>query len=50
MHVARLQAAIEEVVGQIFRHLLGERGDKRSLVALCPLPRLVDDVVDLACT
>ena len=50
VHVARLQAAIEEVVGQILRHLLGERGDKRTLVALGPLPRLVNNVVDLACT
>ena len=50
MHVTRFQAAIEEVVGQIFRHLLGERGDKRTLVALGPFLCLVDDVVDLACT
>ena len=50
VHVARFQTAIEEVVGQILRHLLGERGDKRTLVALGPLLRLVDDVVDLART
>lgn len=50
VHVARFQAAIEEVVGQILRHLLGERGDKRTLVALSSLLRLVDDVVNLART
>ena len=50
MHVARFQAAVEKMVGQILRHLLGERGDKRTLVALGPLLRLVDDVVDLART
>ena len=50
MHVARFQAAVEKMVGQILRHLLGERGDKRTLVALSPLLRLVDDVVNLART
>ena len=50
VHVARFQAAVEKMVGQILRHLLGERGDKRTLVALGPLLRLVDDVVNLART
>ena len=50
MHVARFQAAVKKMVGQILRHLLGERGDKRTLVALGPLLRLVDDIVNLART
>ena len=48
VHVARLHALVEQVVGQVLRHLLRERRDEHALVARRPLLRLVDDVVDLA--
>ena len=48
MHIARLDALVEQMVRQIFRHLLRERGNERTLVAFCALARFVDDVVYLA--
>ena len=47
VHIAHLDAGGLQIIGQILRHLLGERGDKRTLVALGPLLRLVDDVVEV---
>jgi hypothetical protein len=39
---------LQQVVGEILGHLLGERGDQYPLVLLGPQPDLVDEVVDLA--
>ena len=47
MHVARLYPLIEQVLGEVFGHLLGERGDQRALACRRPFAHLVDDVVDL---
>ena len=48
VHVARLHALIQQMVGQILGHLLRERRDEHAFVSRSPLLRLVDDVVDLA--
>ena len=48
VEVAHADAELEEVVGEVLRHLLRERGDKHPLVALGPLADLVHEVVDLA--
>jgi len=38
---------LEEVVGEVLGHLLGERGDERALIALGALLHLGHEVVDL---
>jgi hypothetical protein len=48
VQVAHLDAQLEQVVGEVLGHLLGERGDQHPLVALGALADLVDQVVDLA--
>ena len=50
MHVAGAYTAVQKMIGQVLGHLLGKRGYKHALVAVGALLRLVDDVVDLACT
>ena len=50
MHVTGAYAAVQKMIGQVLRHLLGKRGYEHALVAVGALLRLVDDVVDLACT
>ncbi len=47
MHVARLDALVEQVVGEVFGHLLGEGGDQRALALRGTVAHFVDDVVDL---
>ena len=41
-------AQLEQVVGEVLGHLLGESGDQDALMALFPEPDLVDQVVDLS--
>ena len=48
VEVAGADAGVEEVVGEVLRHLLGQRGDQDPLVALGAGVDLVDQVVDLA--
>ena len=48
VQVPDADAELEEVVGEVLRHLLGERGDEHALVALDADVDLVDEVVDLA--
>ena len=50
VHVAGAYAAVQKVIGQVLGHLLGKRGYEHALIAIGALLRLVDDVVDLACT
>src|SRR5207249_10692477 len=47
MDVADLDADVLKVVGQVLRHLLGERRDEDALVHLDALANLVQEVVDL---
>jgi hypothetical protein len=39
---------LEQVVGEVLGHLLGQRGDQHALVALGALADLAEQVVDLA--
>ncbi|CAM5515778.1 hypothetical protein SCYAM73S_08673 [Streptomyces cyaneofuscatus] len=48
VQVPDLDAELQEVVGEVLRHLLGEGGDQDPLVALGALADLVHQVVDLA--
>ena len=48
VQVAHPDAELEQVVGEVLGHLLGQRGDQHPLVALGPDPDLVHQVVDLA--
>jgi hypothetical protein len=40
-------AHLQQVVGEVLGHLLGQRGDQHPLVALGAGPDLADQVVDL---
>ena len=48
VHVPHPDAGIFEIVGQVLRHLLGQRGDQNALIAGGPFPDLVHQVVDLS--
>ncbi len=48
VQVAHPDAELEQVVGQVLAHLLGQRRDQDPLVALGAQPDLVHEVVDLA--
>ena len=48
VQVTHPQAEIEQVVGEVFGHLLGEGGDQHPLITLGPQPDLVHQIVDLA--
>ena len=48
VQVADPDPEVQQVVGEVFAHFLGERGDEHPLVLLGPDPDLVDQVVDLA--
>ena len=48
VQVAHPHAELEEVLGEVFGHLLGEGGDEDALVGLGPRLDLVHEVVDLA--
>ena len=48
VQVAGPDAVLQQVVGEVLGHLLGQRGDQHPLVALGPQPDLVHQVVDLA--
>ena len=48
VQVPDADAELDEVVGEVLRHLLGERGDEHALVVLGPQVDLGDEVVDLA--
>ena len=48
VQVAHPNPLLEQVVGQVLRHLLRERGDERALVRSRPPLDLADQVVDLA--
>ena len=43
-----LQALLEQVVGEVLGHLLGERGDQHAVALVDAAVDLVDEVVDLA--
>jgi hypothetical protein len=47
VHVAHAHAHLGHVLGQLFGHLLGQRGDQRAIALLRRLLHLVDAVVDL---
>ena len=48
VEVVDLDVHLREVVGEVLRHLLRERGDEDALAAGGALPDLPDEVVDLA--
>ena len=48
MHVVDAEALVQEVIGEVFGHALGERGHKHALMPAHPLSNLRDEVVDLA--
>jgi hypothetical protein len=48
VQVAHPDAELEQVVGEVLGHLLGERGDQHALVASTRAADLVHEVVDLA--
>src|ERR1700722_18050580 len=48
VQVPRPDATLEQVVGEVLGHLLGERSDEDPLVAVGPQPDLLEQVVDLA--
>ncbi len=48
VQVAGADPGLEEVVGEVLGHLLGQRGDQDPLVLLGAVADLVDQVVDLA--
>src|ERR1700678_4278012 len=48
VQVAGADAVLEQVVGEVLGHLLGQGGDQDALVALGPQPDLLEQVVDLA--
>ena len=48
MQVAAAQTHLEQVVGEVLGHLLGEGGDEHPLAALDPTVDRLDEVVDLA--
>ena len=48
VEVADAQPLLEEVVGEVLGHLLGERGDEHPVAALGAVADLLDEVVDLA--
>ena len=48
MQVAGADAVLQQVVGEVLGHLLGQGGDQDPLVALGPEPDLAHQVVDLA--
>ena len=47
MHVAHADALLVHVFGEVFRHLLGERGDERAIAALRDVAAFDDEIVDL---
>ena len=48
VEVPDLDAQLEEVVGEVLGHLLGERGDEDAVALGDPLVDVLDQVVDLA--
>jgi hypothetical protein len=48
VQVADPHPVLEQVVGEVLRHLLGQRGDQHPLVGLGALADLLHQVVDLA--
>ncbi|GAA3187333.1 hypothetical protein GCM10020255_084690 [Rhodococcus baikonurensis] len=48
MQVADANTEFEKVIGQIFRHLLGQRRDQHTLVAFRSLADFVNEIVDLS--
>ena len=47
MEIVNSYAHFTQIVGQILRHLLGQRGYESALTMIYPNPNLVDEVVDL---
>lgn len=47
MQVAHPNAHLQQVVGEVFGHLLGQRRHQHPLVGVCPCADLADQVVDL---
>ena len=47
VEIARANAGLEQVVGEVAGHLLGQRRDEDALARLLPMPDLVQEVVDL---
>ena len=48
VQVTHPDAHLEQVIGQVLGHLLGQRGDQHPLVAVGARPDLADEVVDLS--
>jgi hypothetical protein len=48
VQVAHADAVLEQIVGEVLSHLLGQRGDQDPLVAIGAHADLVHQVVDLA--
>ena len=48
MQIIRLHALVEEEIGELFGHLLGERGDEHALVTCDDLLDLGEQIVNLA--
>ena len=48
MHIVDLHARIKQIVRQVLRHALGERGHKHALVTRRALANLIQQVVNLA--
>src|SRR4029077_10752329 len=47
MEIARLDAGLEQIVGEVLRHLLRQRRDERALADLFAFPDLTEQIVDL---
>jgi hypothetical protein len=48
VQVAHPNAHLEQVIGEVLGHLLGQRGDEHPLAGLGAAADLLDQVVDLA--
>lgn len=48
VHVARLDALFQQVLGQVFGHALGQGGDQGALADGGPLPHAAQQILDLA--
>ena len=48
MHIASTNPLIEQMIGEVFRHFLRERGNEHALVSTGAFAGFVDNVVDLA--
>ena len=48
VQISGTDAVLKEIVGEVLRHLLGERGHQNALTPIRPQPNLTHQIVDLA--